>query len=369
MAWISPTGHNDPFSDWSNEASAYDDNLATRAYSTGAGWTEFLELSHTGILCNKVRFYANTQYIGGRKITIQVYYQGSWHLVYEGSFTPLTWVEKELPSMQLVTKAQVRLYHGQSGYRRLHEFDFWEVEPSAPGYGNCLGLWKMNDNAANTTVVDSSGNGNDGTTQQNTDQLHTDGKMDGALTFNGTTDYISCGDVCDVGTGDFSLVGWIKTSDSAAGIIDKWVTNPRWYLFIYGANKVRARAIDGDGNDAYLNGNNAITLTDNNWHLVVATFDRSESDGIHVFIDGQHNEGIMVGDLTTVGDIDNTHPLRFSGTSKFAGTMDMLAVFDKVLSDEEIIWLWNGGNGREYLTGSRPLIGGSLAVGKRRLAG
>jgi len=52
--------------------------------------------------------------------------------------------------------------------------------------------WKMNDNLATTNVIDSVGD-NDGTAAQNTDQLDTTGKINGALTFNGTADVVSCG--------------------------------------------------------------------------------------------------------------------------------------------------------------------------------
>ena len=52
----------------------------------------------------------------------------------------------------------------------------------------------MDDNEANTVVIDSSDNGNHGTSQQNTDQLYTTGIIDGALTFNGSGDYVDVGD-------------------------------------------------------------------------------------------------------------------------------------------------------------------------------
>ena len=63
----------------------------------------------------------------------------------------------------------------------------WAVADLA---SSCVGHWKMNDNEPNTTVVDSSGNGNYGTAQQDTNGLHTTGKIDGALTFDGSGDFI-----------------------------------------------------------------------------------------------------------------------------------------------------------------------------------
>ena len=60
----------------------------------------------------------------------------------------------------------------------------------------CVGHWKMNDNAANTDVLDGSGNGhngtfNDATGNPNTSAHHIVGKIDGALIFDGTNDYVA----------------------------------------------------------------------------------------------------------------------------------------------------------------------------------
>src|SRR6056297_3836427 len=62
------------------------------------------------------------------------------------------------------------------------------------GYG-LVGDWKMDDNAANSTVVDTSGNGNDGTfysggTEDNTADHSVDGANGRALEFDGVDDYI-----------------------------------------------------------------------------------------------------------------------------------------------------------------------------------
>ncbi len=59
---------------------------------------------------------------------------------------------------------------------------------------NCIGHWKMNDNANDKIVIDSTGKGcgglADGSTIRDTSDMHTTGRIDGALAFNGTTDVI-----------------------------------------------------------------------------------------------------------------------------------------------------------------------------------
>ena len=53
---------------------------------------------------------------------------------------------------------------------------------------NKVAHFKFDDNAASKVVVDEKGT--NGTAQQNTSVLHTDGRIGGALTFNGSLDYI-----------------------------------------------------------------------------------------------------------------------------------------------------------------------------------
>src|ERR1035437_3727425 len=71
--------------------------------------------------------------------------------------------------------------------------------------------WKMNDNSANTDVVDSVGS-NNGTAQQNTNILTT-AKVDRALSFNGagfgTNDYVEASNISFT---NFTISAWIKPS-------------------------------------------------------------------------------------------------------------------------------------------------------------
>jgi hypothetical protein len=74
--------------------------------------------------------------------------------------------------------------------------------------------WKMNDNVASTVVLDSSGNGYNGTAQANTNTLDTTGKIAGALTFNGTTDYIDTDQTFEsVFQNSFAINFWCKPTD------------------------------------------------------------------------------------------------------------------------------------------------------------
>lgn len=114
--WVSPTGSNDPNNDWLFEASAYDNNVNTWAasrarYGSTTEWTGFLELTlSSSIKCDAIKFNAfyNSQYVN--KIDVDVYYNGAWHDVYEGSYSHHMWVTKSLGGEYQVTKARVRFY-------------------------------------------------------------------------------------------------------------------------------------------------------------------------------------------------------------------------------------------------------------------
>lgn len=371
MSWISPTGYNDPSSDWSNETNAYDDDTGTKATSTGSGWSGFLEFEISGgFLCNKVRFYAEVQY-APRDIDIDAYYDdGSgwgvdWHDVYQGSFTALAWVEKSFP-LQTVTKARIRFNNTISGQRLLYEFDFWKVEPSAPGYGNCVGLWRMNDNAANKTVKDSSRKDNDGQAEQNTEDLHATGKIDGALDFNGSLDFITVGydPSLDFGTGDFSIEIWFNTDVAANrqtyGLLGKGDINLGWYIKLKGFAGGIGKIIYGVRE---LSETGTIEMGIETWYQVILV---RSSGTVTLYVNNVEDNSKVL-----AGDVDDSEPLIIGRKSSdyFNGRIDAVILFNRALSAEEIAYLWNGGNGVEDLAIGRPLVGGSLAAGRRGLAG
>ena len=123
-----PTGYNDPDSKWIYEISVYDNDVETYAYTEIEllSWGSFLELNIDSILCNKIRFFADplSEYI--TEIDIDVYYDGAWHDVYEGTFADKIWEEKSLSGNYSITKARIRFYNSYSSSLGAHlcEFNF-----------------------------------------------------------------------------------------------------------------------------------------------------------------------------------------------------------------------------------------------------
>lgn len=134
--WVSPTGHNDPDDVWQYEQNAYDGDLNSLAscYVPPYYWTRFLELTIEAVYCSKVRFMAEYKAGGINKIDLDIYYDDSWHDVYEGSFiggthTEGVWVEKSLEETYYVSKMRIRFYNKKSFAQtaRLVEVMFYEV--------------------------------------------------------------------------------------------------------------------------------------------------------------------------------------------------------------------------------------------------
>src|SRR6056297_2249092 len=79
-----------------------------------------------------------------------------------------------------------------------------------------VGDWKLDDNAANSTVVDTSGNGNDGTfysssTEDNTANHSVDGANGRALEFDGVDDYIATLVDFNISDSGYLVSVWVKS--------------------------------------------------------------------------------------------------------------------------------------------------------------
>jgi hypothetical protein len=82
--------------------------------------------------------------------------------------------------------------------------------PSMPVSG-LVGWWKL-DETSGTSAADSSGNGYTGTTSSSTNWT-TSGMNNGALTFNGTTDYVSIPAGLSLGT-TYTMSAWVKLAST-----------------------------------------------------------------------------------------------------------------------------------------------------------
>jgi len=111
-SWVSPSGYEDPNSDWNDESEAYDGSTASSAQTTVGytdwTWTSFIELTHGSMRCTKIKFYAWYDNSYCRTMDLDRSNGGSsWTGVFQSSFLDRQWVTKTF-SETTVTHARIR---------------------------------------------------------------------------------------------------------------------------------------------------------------------------------------------------------------------------------------------------------------------
>jgi prepilin-type N-terminal cleavage/methylation domain-containing protein len=216
-------------------------------------------------------------------------------------------------------------------------------------YSSEIGHWKMNDNDSNTTVVvDSSSNSYNGTAQQNTSTLTVNpGKVNRALNFSNSSNYITAGTtVGTFGTGDFSVAFWLLTS--ASGI--EYPLSKRsscgcsnfWNFQVVSGKIGFEVSEDGCANYAYPA--TTSTYNDGNWHQVIGI---RSGTSVSVYVDGSLQASASSKGTT---DLNNSNTFMMGGTiclKSFSGQIDDVRVYTKALSSDEIADIYNGGTGTE----------------------
>jgi len=212
----------------------------------------------------------------------------------------------------------------------------------------CVAHWKMNDNDAGTTVLDSSSSGNNGTAKQSTSALHADSGnppyLNGALTFNRSSDYITT-----------TMTNF--PSGAAARSVSLWI---KWngvgtyqVIFGYGTNadgKLFGAFLDPSGNlycwNAWTGAGNydtGIDIASGQWTYIVLTY-----DGTNV---RAYKNATLINTtaraLNTVLEASAIGRNYWGGGDSFGGTIDNMMIFDKELSQDEIDLLYNSANGTE----------------------
>ena len=210
-----------------------------------------------------------------------------------------------------------------------------------------IGYWKF-DEGSDTTVADSSGNGNNGTLINNPTWV--DGKFYKALQFNGSNQYIDYGNILNIGTSSFTISTWIKTSYSGnQNIIAKSSARSlfgRWMLILDGGTF--AFNIQFSGGVIGISCPQSL-FTDDNWHNIVATIDRASFMSLYIdsVLINQVNISSYISD-----DLFSTDKLFIgaypdgSGNSPyngyyFNGLIDETSVYNRALTQSDITALYN----------------------------
>ena len=151
--------------------------------------------------------------------------------------------------------------------------------PSSPDCtppAGMIGWWKMDDGSG-TTVLDSSGFGNDGSIVNMTANWVT-GQVDGALEFDGNDGAVS--GIGDCPAGNFTIACWAQDTGGNGWKVMYSAQQEIWLGVDSGANAAIWMDVGGNGRGV---NTAASTWDQNTWHHVAGTWDGTDA---RIYIDG-----------------------------------------------------------------------------------
>ncbi len=204
------------------------------------------------------------------------------------------------------------------------------------------------DQGSGTTVADASGNNYIGTLKNG--PTWTAGKYNGALTFDGSNDYVAFGDVAPAnGLTAFTVSTWVKFAVSGGGshethLVDKsrcdgYRNSGPWELGVAltapGKAEVLVYPQDGTPSAYIFSGASTSSVDDGNWHYVTARYDGSR---LSIWVDGRQENSVAAAGLRMSS---TTHAMEAGGNCNgyaypFRGTLDEIRVYARALSQTEI---------------------------------
>jgi hypothetical protein len=265
--------------------------------------------------------------------------------------------------------------HSGSGYFFNGKIDQVKVydyvrTPSQIAYdynrGAPLARWKM-DECQGTIIHDSSGNGLDGAitiggsgsqTSVGTCQTASSawgngatGKFNSSLNFDGTDDLINMGDPAslDIGTSDFTLSAWVKTSSSSQQrILSKRDGSTVGYeMVLLSSGKIDF--LIGDSGGFTFSGLDTTAVNDGQWHLLTLVFDRDAN--ATSYIDGRQDDTVSISSRT--GSLANSANLyigrySLSASQFFTGQIDDVQIFNYALTRTQVLGVYNQNSSVRY---------------------
>ncbi|MFN8397014.1 MAG: LamG-like jellyroll fold domain-containing protein [Bacteroidia bacterium] len=161
---------------------------------------------------------------------------------------------------------------------------------------------------------------------------------------------------------DYSVAIWVKTADpniggTSARVIEHKSAVSLAYPFSFQANNANndlsCLAYDGTNVNS---ANIGSTVFDNNWHLVTMVVSQS-LDSMFVYKDTILTQAIPI-TLTQSAPLSDTLTIgnSFAGTRPYAGLLDDIRVYNRVLSHQEVSILYNEGLCFQTITVTDTLI-------------
>lgn len=251
------------------------------------------------------------------------------------------------------------------------------VDTSSDLSADRIAQWRLNEDAANTTVLDDTANDHDGTsTVGDTDEITATGKIGKCFDFAGSESVVITSDAATLSFGDgssdsdFSISAWIYVIPGTAQqtIVAKWDDpgKDEWLLNLSALEELQL--ILRDDSQAGQVWKTSDLPLDSGWNFVVATYedgvgaDADAGDRITLYVDGAVIAATAFkngGAYTAMEDLTGKVVIgaRLSSAPKdfFLDKLDNVVLFDVLLTSANVLAFYNGGEGTE--TSATALIG------------
>jgi hypothetical protein len=200
-----------------------------------------------------------------------------------------------------------------------------------------LALWYRFDDGSGTSPTDSSGNGITGTSVGTpTWTAAASCKVQGCLTFNGTTQRVDFSGTAVNITGNITLAAWVKTSSTAPNSIIGGYQGISPYAG-YGLRVTPTTGTIGFWNGAgWADATGVTAITDNAWHHVVASLAGST---VTLYVDAGTGSAKASG---AVNSYTGTRAIASvqGGSNWFAGLIDEVRIYARALTAADVAALY-----------------------------
>jgi len=201
------------------------------------------------------------------------------------------------------------------------------------------------------------------------------GKVDGALHFNGTSQYVSANSQAELnlGAGDFAIDAWVRTTaQGVQAIVDKRSAVPVGYALFLVNGRLGLQLGDRPGS-SFCSSNNATSActnwvapgnwpnaADGKWHHVAASVSRNSTTGGRLYVDGWlvltfnptiRNQSL---DNTAAAWIASGHANGASAQTFFTGDIDEVEIFKRAITAAEVLAIFNAGSLGKCKCGGNP---------------
>lgn len=223
-----------------------------------------------------------------------------------------------------------------------------------------LAHYKLNEAAGTSganSVLDASGNGYHGTPAGCT--FNQEGRIDKAVSLNGTSHAIDCGDVEALKLNAFTLAAWVSSGRAATNSTYYWYIAQRGSVFDagYGIHFYDRYLAGTQGFEVWLRGSSLKTCRAENtyntlsgWNHVCGVHDGSEY--LSIYINGSYVTRTATAGVTPstaannfrIGDDDRTSE---ANGLLWSGAIDDVRIYNTALTAAQISAIYNGGSGTE----------------------